>query len=406
MGKKWTMFLLVAVLITGIPCASYAAKFNLADIDWELSGSVRLDTGYRFSDLGSTPATPAGQESRQTDWFLENPGNSRLGLKTTYENIFAYYEVGIPTNPVAITTRHLYANYGINDRNSLLLGQTTSVFAPLDPEQHLRQDKLLNGFGNIYPSRNPQFRYSYKTGGITANIAVEDTKSACADTVVSGSHITDNYIPVVEASLVYKNDMLMVSPSFYYQTYTLKKNDALDTTKTVNVGSWAAALDGTVKTDIILMALEVWYGQNLSTFSIDQRSNAKKTTTMGAPVANAAGSDLKNVNSFGGWLQLGVPIKPVTIYLGYGYQQSQVRNADTSTVVYEDKVSTQGAYANAKWEVKKGFYVQPEVAYFDNGHDAQKTLTGGTAQNPIVYAAGDNKLGNDIYAGIHFQYDF
>ncbi len=402
MGKKWLSILTMFFLITGIPAAAYAAKFKLADIDWELSGSVRLDTGYRFSDLGSTPTTPAGQESKQTDWFLENPGNSRLGLKATYENILAYYEVGIPTNPVSITTRHLYAVYGINDSNSFLLGQTTSVLAPLDPEQHLRQDKLLNGFGNLYPSRNPQFRYSYKTGAITVNMALEDTKSACADTVVSGSHITDSYIPVVEASLVYKNDMLMVSPSIYYQSYTLKKNDAVATTKTVSIGSWAAALDGTVKTDILLLAMEVWYGQNLSTFSIDQRSSTKKTTTMGAPVADASGGDLKNVNSFGGWLQLGIPVKPVTIYLGYGYQQSQVRNADTSAVTYEDKISTQGAYVNAKWEVKKGFFVQPEVAYFDNGSDAQKTLSA----KDTVYAAGDNDLGGDLYAGIHFQYDF
>jgi hypothetical protein len=402
MGKKWILAIAAIILILGLPGASHAYKFKLADVDWELGGSVRFDMGYRFSDLGSTPVMPAGQESKQTDWFLENPGNSRLNLKATYDNIMAFYEVGIPTNPASLTTRHLYAKYTFNDSNSLLLGQTTSLLAPLDPEQHLRQDKLLTGFGNLYPSRNPQFRYSYKSGGLTANIALEDTKTAVADTVVSGSHIIDSYIPVIEANLEYKTDMFMVMPSVYYQSYELKKNDALDTTKSVNLDSWAIALDGTLKTDVLLLAAEVWYGQNLSTFSIDQRSSAKKTTTMGAPVANAAGSDIKNVKSLGGWVQVGIPVKPVTIYAGYGYQQSGVEKTDTATVQYDDKVQTQGAFINAKWEVKKGFYVQPEVAYFDNGKDAQKTLTA----KDTIYAEGENNLGNDLYAGIHFQYDF
>jgi hypothetical protein len=402
MGRKWILALVMIVLITGIPGASHAAKFKLADIDWELSGSIRLDAGYRFSDLGSTPETPAGQESKQTDWFLENPGNSRLGLKATYGGVLAYYEVAVPTNTSSWTTRHLYAKYNFNDSNSVLLGQTTSLLAPLDPEQHLRQDKLLNGFGNLYPSRNPQVRYSYKTGGLTANVALEDTKTAVSDTAFSGSHIVDSYIPVIEASLEYKTDKFMIMPSAYYQSYQLKKNDDVSTTKTMDVNSWAIALDGTFKTDIVQLSAEVWYGQNLSTFSVDQRSSSKKTTTMGAPVANAAGNDIKNVNSYGGWIQAGIPVKPVTIYVGYGIQQAQVQKTDTSSISYEDYVRTQGAFINAKWEALKGFYIQPEIAYFYNGDDAQKTLTG----TGVVYASGDNKLGSDLYAGVHFQYDF
>jgi hypothetical protein len=402
MGRKLILALVMIVLITGIPGASNAAKFKLAEIDWELSGSIRLDAGYRFSNLGSTPETPAGQESKQTDWFLENPGNSRLGLKATYGGVLAYYEVAVPTNTSSWTTRHLYAKYNFDSSNSVLLGQTTSVLAPLDPEQHLRQDKLLNGFGNLYPSRNPQFRYSYKTGGLTANVAIEDTKTAVSDTAFSGSHIIDSYIPVIQASIEYKTDKFMIMPSAYYQSYDLKQNDALDTTKSINVNSWAFAINGTLKTDVLLLAAELWYGQNLSTFSIDQRSSSKKTTTMGAPVANAAGSDIKNVNSYGGWIQAGIPVKPVTIYVGYGIQQAQVQKTDTASIAYEDHITTQGAFINAKWEALKGFYIQPEVAWFYNGDDAQKTLTA----KDTTYAAGKNNLGSDLYAGVHFQYDF
>jgi hypothetical protein len=214
--------------------------------------------------------------------------------------------------------------------------------------------------------------------------------------------MVDSYVPVVQASLEYKTDNFMIMPSAYYQTYELKKNDAVDTTNSINVTSWALALDGTFKTDVIQLAAELWLGQNLSTFSIDQRSSTRKTTTMGAPVANAAGNDIKNVNSYGGWVQAGIPIKPVTIYAGYGIQQSQVKKTDTNSVLYEDCVTTQGAFINAKWEALKGFYIQPEVAYFYNGNDAQKTLTA----KDTTYATGENNLGSDLYAGVHFQYDF
>lgn len=416
MGKIIIYALAAILLFSGIPGVSYAYKFKLADVDWVIGGSARLDMGYSFSDLGSTPTSPAGQESKLKDWFLENPGNSRLNLRATYNDISAFYEIGIPTNSNEATgrlsTRHLYADYKINDSNSLLLGQTTSILAPLDPEQHLRQDKLLQGFGNLYPSRNPQFKYTYKNGGLTAAVALQDTRSVSSDfdkKGLSGSHVVEGYIPVLMAAVEYKNDMFMVMPSAYYQTYELKKNDALETSKSVNVASWAVALDGTVKTDIVLLAAEIWFGQNLSTWSIDQRSGSKKTTTMGAPVADISGNDIKNVDSMGGWLQVGVPIKPVTVYAGYGFQHSKVEKTDTSSIQYNDKIKTQAAFISAKWEVRNGFYVQPEIAWFDNGNDAQKTLSGyqdAEKTKPIVYADGDNKLGNDIYAGVHFQYDF
>jgi hypothetical protein len=392
MGKKLIYALAAIVLFTGIPGASYAYNFKLADVDWTIGGSVRLDVVYKFSDLGSVPT---GQESKVKDWYLENPGNSRLYLKATYNRITAFYEDAVPTNPVGWYTRHLYADYKINDANSLLLGQTTSILAPLDPEQHLRQDKLMTGFGNLYPSRNPQFKYTYKSGGLTAAVALQDTKEAAASTFVTGNHIVEGYIPVVMAAVEYKTDMFMVMPSVYYQTYELKKNEDVATTKSVDVNSWAIALDGTIKTDVVLFAAEVWYGQNLSTWSIDQRSSSMKTTTMGAPIADPDNAnDVKNVKSMGGWVQVGIPIKPVTIYAGYGYQQADTDMTPSET--YEKTIATQGIYVNAKWEVKKGFYVWPEVAYFDNGKDAKKVLND----------SNGNKLGNDLYAGVHFQYDF
>ena len=61
-----------------------------------------------------------------------------------------------------------------------------------------------------------------------------------------------------------------------------------------------------------------------------------------------------------------------------------------------------GAFANVAFAIAKGFTVQPEIAWFDHGNDARKTLSA----SGVSYAEGDNTLGTDLYFGIHFQYDF
>lgn len=79
------------------------------------------------------------------------------------------------------------------------------------------------------------------------------------------------------------------------------------------------------------------------------------------------------------------------MYFGAGYQQASVEDEDTPTTQYEDAVATFSAFVNFKYYIMKGFYIQPEVSYFDYGKNKEK---------------GGGDYGEDILVGVHFEYDF
>ena len=122
----------------------------------------------------------------------------------------------------------------------------------------------------------------------------------------------------------------------------------------------------------------------------------RKTTIMGVPVADATGTDIEDVDSWGGIVELILPVKPVTVYLGVGYQQSDVENPPAA--LFESDVATATLFINGKYNLTDNFYIQPEIVWFDYGHDAMKTLPGN--------APGENDLGSELFAGVHFQADF
>ena len=95
----------------------------------------------------------------------------------------------------------------------------------------------------------------------------------------------------------------------------------------------------------------------------------------------------------------GSSVKPVVISVGAGFQRDLVPFASTSTVQYNSKVETKAVFANVRYVIYNGFFMQPEVAWFDHGRDAQTRLGTG-------YAPGASDLGSDLYAAVHFQYDF
>ena len=79
-------------------------------------------------------------------------------------------------------------------------------------------------------------------------------------------------------------------------------------------------------------------------------------------------------------------------------------NMQTEMLYWDDRVSTMGAFVNVKIPIVGKFYMQPELAYYDYGDDPCDTVNASTT-NQFV-GLGNTDLGSDIYAGIHFQYDF
>ncbi|MCE5275413.1 MAG: hypothetical protein ABFD70_12955 [Syntrophaceae bacterium] len=372
-----------------------AVSFKFGEADISVGGSARYDVGYKFSDLGDVPA---GQEDSLTDFFLENPGNSRVNLKVSYDKIMGFAELGLKGDAAGngVSTRYLYAKYDMGSGNNLVIGQTDSILSIGKPNQRMMGDDILFGFGNLDLNRKVQIQFNHQAGPMLYQFAIEDNRTAVINGTVTGSHVTEQVTPALLTAITYSDKGIVLSPSAYFQTVKLKANDT--TADDVTVNSWALALNGAFKIPAMTFSYEGWYGNNLSTLpgppGGDMRP-AKKSSNMLAPLAD--GNDIKDVKSMGGWFQFTVPVQPVEINVGAGMQKADVEN---SGAAYESSVQTMAVFANVKYVITNGFYMQPEIAWFDYGQDAQKTLSG------AGYATGDNDLGSDLYAGIHFQYDF
>ncbi len=98
-------------------------NFKMSDVDVTLGGSARVDAGWRFSDYGDVAD---GKLDSGTDYFLRNPGNSRVRLKAVFENMTGYAEMGLKTDNT-VGVRHFYGSYSfdLGGGNSLLPSRTT-----------------------------------------------------------------------------------------------------------------------------------------------------------------------------------------------------------------------------------------------------------------------------------------
>ena len=417
-SKKFLIMALAAFMVLGSAASSWATQtFKIGDADVKLNASLRLEASYDFQDRGDVPY---GQTDNTTDFNMRMSPISRAGIWINYGKVTGFVEYGLKADSRTSSDtylRHAYGIYDMGGGNSLLVGQAWSIVALHFPKQRLFKENALYSVGNLYLHRNQQIRFTHKTDKIILKIALEDNdnyKDADDFGLTPAKYLVEESTPALDASLTFKpSSNITLTPSGMIQRYKLK-NNGYGLTKEgkydvnsfayhdVNVMTWMAALDGTIKSDVITTDFEAWYGQNvgLSAIAFDERPSTKSISA-GLPVANAYGSDLKDVNSYGGWLQFAVPVNPVTVvYLGGGYQHSQVRN---SGINYKDSVSSWGLFANFKYSLTKHFYIQPEVSYFNWGDAAQRIHTQSFSDESTYYYGND--LGTELYTGVFFQYD-
>ncbi len=414
-GKGILALVLGVCLVFGITAPLWAAQaFKVGDADVSVYASLRLETDYQFHNRGDVPY---GQTDNTTDFNMWMSPISRAGLRINYGKVSGLVEYGLKADSrVSQETylRHAFGVYNMGGGNSILIGQTWSIAADAAhvPLQRLRKENLLIGVGKLYFHRNQQIRFTHKTERTVLKVAIEDndnyktTYKEAGETGLAGEfgllengYLVDESTPALDLSFTFKpNSNISLTPTGMIQRYKLKDN-SLSVYHDVNVMTWAASLEGTIKTGLVNLDFEGWCGQNvgLSTVLFDQRPGVIKA---GIPVANHYKSDIKDVNSYGGWLQFGVPIKPVTMFIGAGYQQSQVRNEDdpSTGTFYRDNVSCWSAFINFKYDVTKQFYIMPEISYFDWGDAATTKKT----SDGVPYG---NDLGSDLYAGVFFQYN-
>lgn len=409
-------FSLAALLATTCASPLAAASFKAGDIDLTLGASIRFDAGYQQSDLGDSKYT-AGVETKlqdhKTDFFGKMASNSRVKLGAAYQNLNGYVEVAIPDGGGNLTTRHAYLTY-TDGAHSLLIGQTDVPLLSEKANQVLDNENGLAGYGDLDLSRRAQIKYTYKTGKVSVEAALLDNYVKSDPKVKTGATLSSDYqiseaTPAVAARLTYKDDHFTVAPGVYWQSFTYEGNKKDGTTDydDIKCQSYVVGLDASVKFAPFKLSTEAWYGQNVGLLAgLDKRATYNTTISpsykLGIPTvsgASAAAGDLDDVSAYGFWLMLSSDIGKNTLNVGAGYESSEVETGLTDPAQkaqYRDRISTRGAFVNFKMPIQGGFFVQPEIAYFDHGNDANRNL----------YGTDKSDLGSEILAGVHFQYDF
>lgn len=384
MKKTLRILSIVVVFIIGYTLSVSAATFKIGEVDWWLGGALLYDVGYQMTDYGDRLV---GDDDSGTDFFVENPGTTRVQAKASYKALTAFVDMGIKGSNdrfgdnKAVYTRQAFISYDMGGGNSFLVGQTYSPTGLHFAEQRMYLDNALFGAGNLYMGRNPLVMFTHSKDNWKVQVAVEDN-----DTVdVSGIDYTiiDQLTPAVNLCVTYSKDGMWITPAFFMQRYEYKG------TKDVAVNGWVANVEGGYTLNRCSIDYGAFFGQNVGIFA--DVFNLRPEAGFGLPVSDGTG-DIKDVNSFGGWAQIGFPIEKATLFVGGGYQQAAVEDEDTVLVQYEDSVAIWSAFVNVKYPIFEGFYAQPEISYFDYGDSKVKS--------------SDNDLGTDLFVGVHFQYDF
>ncbi len=410
MLKKNRIVLLMAGLALICCLPAQAVEFKTGGVDWVLNGSLRTQTFYQFSDRGDN------SEPGRASFILETPGNSWLRAAVSYQKIAAVMEIGLAFNNgddysfgAGVNEnrylRHAYVTYDLDGGYQVLVGRTWSLLALDGPQQRLAWDNGLWGAGDLFAFRHEQIQLSHKGEKVTFKVAIEDNFREDQlkynnNFGLPRQYTTEDVFPALLASVSYSDAGFTLSPSGFIQSYKLKgQSKSVDD---VTVTSYAGALNGGYKGEAFGLSAEVWYGRNIymdfAEANIDEHNGYKlqrygASTIMGKPIADATGTDIVDVDSVGGWLQLALFFGKTTVRTGAGYQQSET---GLDGAAYEDRVHTWGVYANVEYPLFQTFRIIPGIAHYNWGQDAYKNRFG----------MGKNDLGNDTFVGAFFQYDF
>jgi hypothetical protein len=401
--KKRLFILAAAILLFATPVFA-GVDFNVGDAKATLGASVWVEAGWDYQFHGDVPTDTTSDKETQQYINIDDPTN--INLKVDYKNLGAYLELRYDqTND---TQPEFYAGYGtykFNDKNSILFGKAPILFSTMAPKQYLYDDNCLDGYGGLDPwKRSFQVRYSYIGEKFGLDFALEEVKTdgAIEDNYIEENDLegasfqVQNYLPAFVLNFTWKPlDMLTINPSGYIQQYQLKPK-GIEGISNTDVLTYALALGIEANLKPVNIQAEGWYGQNMSILGgIDARPSffdpiyidgaENSITYMGTPQWD--GNKLKDVITYGGWLQIEMPIKSFTPRIGGGYQRSS-----TGIVAdgYERHVFTWSAFANCDIKIKDYLTVCPEFLYMYNGKDVDKDFLG----------AGYNKLGYEAMGGV------
>jgi hypothetical protein len=413
------------VLAFALPAMSFTIEGAKGERMY-LGGIFMFDMGY-FSR--SKEYTGTGTDN--TQFVTAVPIHSRLRGFLEIGNVGGYWEFGIggqmpntagelpsfggPSGNNYVETRRLYGYYKFGNcelRTGKDFGYYgLTVRASQYFGYHFDAHGVLYGWGNVNDYRDPQIRFTQnvnKQFGYMITLLQPYVWNEGSVTSTDPRRVSYSQIPRVALKMMIETGMFSLYPAFQWQT---SKFDNLNQT-----AAWAGkSPDDTISSWQVLMPLvfragqfkasaQYYYGQNsypmygawagpFHSLGVSSAVPANAPIAAATPPRDASGA-IKPTTDQGGFIDLAYTIGPFTPAIFFGYDNA--KNSDIFKGPKGVDNNTRLAYgASCSIKIADGFYVVPEVAYYNQGE----------------YPAGMGaKSGQDYgkiwLAGVEFQFIF
>ena len=410
--KKFLIIAVAALLLVGVT-APAMAKMTV--------GGILFTDFYYMSRshermMGSIAPNALKTDTNNATTLIEVPNHSRFNVRWTNEhNVGMYLELQTATGGVAL--RHYYGWWDITPEWRIMVGHSTTPFAPLNPSQVMgfsNANGALHiigiGFGNYYSGRFAQVRLQYKLpnnlgffrvalvdpnndGGVTGipnpippNVPFPAPLAAAGYTADE-----DTTWPRIDVGMPLYFGPVKVYPSFFYHQ---RSWDDVVNGSDDDLTIWGASIGAVLSFGPVTVSGEYTWGENFG----NSQGAFNLTTTLGAYNVARGYFDANLNTKFadtdceGGWIQVAIKAGPATLNIMYGKQSAEDEAPVIAGIDYD--VETQFYGISVPITCTKVFIVRPEIMYYDYG-DSNK-----------IAAATKVDNGNELLVGVQFMIMF
>lgn len=316
-----------------------------------------------------------------TNTQLDVANNSRFRIRWDNEDsVSMYIELALRDDDKD-TLRHAYGKWDISEKHQLLVGQTSTPFAPLNPNVAMVNNSG-QAYGSVSPSRPSQIRYTYKfldRQGALA-IALVDPNGGEKAEDGAGNEMAgkrETTLPRLDIGLAYRTFNWQIFPSMFYHSQDYTNGDDLT--------AYGYSLGAKTGTGPFMFSAEVGGGRNWGNTKMSL-SGSDAGNNAGA-IYDATGHRVEDNDNFGYWLDAGWRFSgdetKGSVHFVYGSLQSEaggLRDLESSMVGLSVPI-------DLPW-VARGFRIRPEIFHFKD----ENNLTG-TDHSQTIY-------------GVQLQYTF
>lgn len=375
--KKLVLGLAVVAVIamTSVPA--------IAATQWSFGGMMHYMTFWEQNNAGKNPVQM--QDLQGGGATMKNDGrllwgtqvNTRIMMWMESDTLDGFVEIGYDTNGNSVYPREYWGRYKFNDKASLIIGQQHQLYNSFISRQAGLEDTNLNGIGTAFCPPTPKIVFNYGGVGhmffINSGFSLALEKPEAEGYYGWNSVVTsdiDAYFPQIQAAYSHYADTWRVKVAGAYQHTKWKKILAFNS-RSKNIHSWLATVDGDISFGPLWLAANFTVGQNWGNAGM-------MNSEFGASYGHGNPDWYKSISSGqfdinGKWKNTTSAMASIVaayqltetlrfeIGAGYRYDDNKL---------FEKHSNLWAVYLQAAYTIAPSFEVVPEIGYVDRCQDA------------------------------------